>query len=782
MAALEDVSILNFSNDDEDDDTVADLNNLDTTMQDPSWIDAMQEELLQYKFQEVWTLLDLPDRKRAIGTKWVFRNKKNERGIMIRNKARLVAQGHTQEEGIDYDEVFDPVAGIKAIRLFLAYASFKDFVVYQMDVKSVFLYGKVKEEVYVYNGFQRGKTDKTLFIKRHKEVKNASTPMETQKPLLKDEDGEEVDVHMYRYLKGQPKLGLWYPKDIPFDLVAYTNSDYAGARLDRMFTIGGSTLPTNPQYTPIILQSSSSQPQKTQKPRNPKRKVTKVPQPSEPIEHVADEAAYKALDDRLVRAATTAFSLEAEQDSGNIDKTKSKATPNEASSPGTTSGGGPRLKLNELTKLCTNLQSRVTDLEKTKTTQALEITSLKNMVKKLEKKQRSRTHKLKRLYNVGLTAKVDSSKDEQSLGEDASKQGRKINDIDVDEDITLVSDQDDIEMLNVNYLHGKEVFVVKEVADKEVNDEVQNVVKQVVEDTNTAKLIVDATQKSQDNEEQQELTNAEKATLFMQLLEKRRKFFAAKRAGDKRNKPPTQAQQRKIMCTYLRNMEGKKLKDLKNKSFDSIQKMFDRAFKRQKGGRWQRNNILKHLMEILPDEEEVEIDAIPMAVKQMLKIFDREDLEDFYKLVKAKFGSTTPVDDLDLLSWGDLKTMFEPYVEDVVWRKQQGYKVLEWKLYDSCRVLSLRMKSMHIYRLVENKYLLTPSAPTDMLNKKLQIEYQINTAGTRVNTTSESYYCQYKEVIAAQVKGCWFELGSDRVSGEGYWVVVERQEKRERWS
>nr|GEY96013.1 copia protein [Tanacetum cinerariifolium] len=85
----------------------------------------------------------------ATGTKWVFRNKKDERGIVIRNKARLVAQGHTQEEWIDYDEVFSPVARIDAIRLFLAYASFKGFVMYQMDVKSAFLYGMIEEEVYV---------------------------------------------------------------------------------------------------------------------------------------------------------------------------------------------------------------------------------------------------------------------------------------------------------------------------------------------------------------------------------------------------------------------------------------------------------------------------------------------------------------------------------------------------------------------------------------------------------------------------------------------------------
>ncbi|GJT03576.1 putative ribonuclease H-like domain-containing protein [Tanacetum coccineum] len=98
-------------------------------LKDLCWIDTMQEELLQFKLQQ--------------------RNKKDEIGIMIRNKARLVAQGYTQEEGIDYDEVFTQVTRIETIRLFLAYASFKDFVVYQMHVKSAFLYGKIKEEVYV---------------------------------------------------------------------------------------------------------------------------------------------------------------------------------------------------------------------------------------------------------------------------------------------------------------------------------------------------------------------------------------------------------------------------------------------------------------------------------------------------------------------------------------------------------------------------------------------------------------------------------------------------------
>ncbi|GJU70077.1 putative ribonuclease H-like domain-containing protein [Tanacetum coccineum] len=97
---------------------------------DESWVEAMQEELLQFKLQEVWVLCDLPEGKRVIGTKWVFRNKRDERGTIIKNKARLVAQGYRQEEGVDYDEVFAPVARIEAIRLFfIGFASYHGFIV-----------------------------------------------------------------------------------------------------------------------------------------------------------------------------------------------------------------------------------------------------------------------------------------------------------------------------------------------------------------------------------------------------------------------------------------------------------------------------------------------------------------------------------------------------------------------------------------------------------------------------------------------------------------------------
>nr|GFC80905.1 putative ribonuclease H-like domain-containing protein [Tanacetum cinerariifolium] len=105
-------------------------------LEDPDWVAAMQEEMQQFYNQQVWKLVPLPDGKIAIGTKWILKNKRDARGIVVRNKSRLVAQGHRQEEGIDYDEVFAPVARIEAIRLFLAFASYMGFMVYQMDVKS----------------------------------------------------------------------------------------------------------------------------------------------------------------------------------------------------------------------------------------------------------------------------------------------------------------------------------------------------------------------------------------------------------------------------------------------------------------------------------------------------------------------------------------------------------------------------------------------------------------------------------------------------------------------
>ncbi|KAI3813950.1 hypothetical protein L1987_18686 [Smallanthus sonchifolius] len=123
---------------------------------EPSWVDAMHEELNQFAKLKVWELVPLPPGKKAIGTRWILINKQDESKMIIHNKARLVVQGFYQQKGIEYEEVFAPVARVEAIRIFLVYASYMNFIVYQMDIKTFFLYGKVKEEIYVYqpHGFE----------------------------------------------------------------------------------------------------------------------------------------------------------------------------------------------------------------------------------------------------------------------------------------------------------------------------------------------------------------------------------------------------------------------------------------------------------------------------------------------------------------------------------------------------------------------------------------------------------------------------------------------------
>lgn len=131
-----------------------------------------EDELSQFEHNHVWTLVPMPENKTIIGLKWIFRNKMDEEGKVIRNKARLVAQGYRQEEGIDYDETFDPVARIEVIQMFLVFVAYKNFKVYQMDVKSAFLQRNIEEEVFVKQplGFENSeypnhvyKLDKALY-------------------------------------------------------------------------------------------------------------------------------------------------------------------------------------------------------------------------------------------------------------------------------------------------------------------------------------------------------------------------------------------------------------------------------------------------------------------------------------------------------------------------------------------------------------------------------------------------------------------------------------------
>ncbi|GKE11492.1 putative ribonuclease H-like domain-containing protein [Tanacetum coccineum] len=308
---------------------------------DPSWIEVMQDELLQFKLQKVWTLVDLPKGKHAIGTKWVYRNTKDERGIVVRNKARLVAQGVcVPTPGFEDPQFPDKVykvekalyglhqahrACYKTLSTYLLENGFRrgsidktlfikkdkgDILLVQVYVDDI-IFGSTKKSLCVefeqmmykrfqmnfmgeltfFLGLQVKQKDDGIFISQDKyvadilkkfdfvTVKTTSTLIETNKALLKDEEAEDVDVHLYRsmigslmyltasrpdimfavcacarfqvtpkvshlhavkrifrYLKGQPKLGVWYPRDSPFDLEAFSDSDYAGASLNRKST------------------------------------------------------------------------------------------------------------------------------------------------------------------------------------------------------------------------------------------------------------------------------------------------------------------------------------------------------------------------------------------------------------------------------------------------------------------------------------------------------------------------------------------------------------------
>nr|GEU84587.1 hypothetical protein [Tanacetum cinerariifolium] len=718
--------------------------------------------------------------ERAIGSKWVFRNKLDERGIVIRNKARLVAHGHTQEEGIDYDEVFAPVARIVVIRLFLAYALFKDFVVYQMNMKSAFLYGKIEEEVYVCqpsrfedpdfpdkvykvekelyglhqaprawyetlstylleNGFHRGKIDKTLFIKRYKD------------------DILLVQVYVDDIIFGSTKKELPTYKE-KYDVSFHTKKVFAN-----MNRIGKGFFGKETPLFPTMVGPNQVQ---------------------------------IGRGDSLVRATTTASSLEAEHDSGNIDNTQTKAASNEPSSQGTSSGDGPR---RQDTMRDTSAHTR--------------------RVNKLEKKHRSRTHKLKRLYKVGFTARVISSSDDEALDkEDTSKQER-IDEIDADEDSALVSTHDDV---------SSQDNIVRDEGIKDVGEE------EVVKVVTTAKMIIDAVvdairvttaiadipvsvaetivttaltiiaesietnvkdkgkgkaklieelemPKKKKYQIRADKELAEKLQAEMQAkidkddmlageraqkkqeanyalintwddiqakidADAQRKFFAAKRDEEKRNRPPTKAQQRSLMFTYLKNMDGWKPKALKNKSFAKIQELFDKAMKRintfvdfrpelveeskkkdeaetaqessskregdkveqeiskkQKVEDDKESEELKKCLEIIPDNgDDVTIDATPLFVNKLLKNFDREDLKVLWRLVKDIFVKTKPVDHMDSFLMYNLKTMFEHHVED---------------------------NNILYYLLVEKMYPLTHHTLNQNFNNvKLQVDYECEMA------------------------------------------------------
>nr|GEV74338.1 hypothetical protein [Tanacetum cinerariifolium] len=795
-------------------------------------------------------------------SKWVFRNKKDERGIVIRNKARLVAQGHTQKEGIDYDEVFALVARIKAIWLFLDYASFMGFTVYQMDVKSAFLYGTIEEEVYVCqpprfedpdypnkvykvvkslyglhqalrawyetlanylleNSFQREKINQTLFIKKQKGdillvqvyvddiifgstnkelckaferlmkdkfemssmgeltfflglqvkqkddgifisqdkyvakilrkfgftyVKSVSTPIETEKPLLKDPDGEDVDVHIYRYLKGKPHLGLWYPRDSPFNLVAYSDSDYAGASLDRKSTTG--ELIEAQQHI-----SNESPLLGFNTPRCDKDSIELIKlmvfmwlilhalidgkkvvvseaiiqrdlhlDDANGVKCLLNEEIFKELAQMGYEKPPPKLTFYKNEFSCSmasdviclvIDPTPTPHASPPLEQPTTTSKSSMSL-LTTLMETCATLSQKVVELEQDKHTQALEILKLKRRVKKLEKKKISKTLGFKRLRRVGTAQRVESSTNTivEVVAMDAEPQGR-INQEDVNTASKGVSAAEPA------------VFDDEEIAQKLHDEEVQKSAARDKQEKVDLERALELQKQYDDKEE-----NIDWSAIAKQVRERHldniRKYQIKK-------KPISVAQARKNMIIYLKNMDWYKMENFRGVTYDKLKAA-------EVSGSESTQEIPSNDLKEMSEEDVQNMLEIVLVSKfkvEALQVkypiiyweihtegFDKEDLVALWNLVKEKFSSAVFSNDKEKALWVKLKRLFEPNVDDVLWKIQRYmHASLTWNLYINYGVHHVSSTRAHdIFMLTEKDYPLSNAVTIVMLSGKLQVE------------------------------------------------------------
>nr|GEX02619.1 ribonuclease H-like domain-containing protein [Tanacetum cinerariifolium] len=571
MPKLEDTSIFEDSNKDVFG-AEADLNNLESTFQVSHILtirihkDHPLEQVIRDLHSAPQTRIMSKNLEEHGLVSNVFKNKLDERGIMIRNKARLVAQGHTQEEGIDYDEVFAPVARIKAIRLFLVYALFKDFVVYQMDVKSAFLYGKIKEEVYVCqsSGFEdlnfSYKVEKALYglhqasracqdkyiaeiLKKYGffEVKTTSTPMETQNPLLKDKDGEEVDVHIYRSMIGSLMYLTSLRPDIMFIVCVIS------WKCKKQSMVANST--TKAEYVAASRSAKKS------------------------VSLVMEMLLEKELELTLLGITYYCWV--------EVSAVRHNLMFIETFLDKQLNGLPTHMEKYDVSfntkKVFANMKRIGKGFSGMETSLFLTMVGpnqvqTERRVNKLKKMQSSRSYKLKRLYKVGLTIRVIRSYDDEALDkEDTSKQGR-IDEIDADKDITLIN-------VEVTQAPKKKGVMIQE-----------------PEETTTKTASLQQPQKDEVIEGSLKRTRKERE----QETAKKQKIVDDKETSN-----------------------------------------------------------LKQLVKIIPGED-IAINSIP------LDDFNREDVETLWKFVKANYGLTRPEEDYDRVLRGDLKVMFDPYVEDEV--------------------------------------------------------------------------------------------------------------------
>nr|GEU51124.1 hypothetical protein [Tanacetum cinerariifolium] len=704
--------------------------NIFDALQDPSWVEAMQEELLQFKIQNVWSLVDCPK---------------------------------------------------EAIKLFLAYASFTGFTVYKMDVKSAFLYGTIDEEVYVMQppGFQdpeflarvykvakairqRGdfilvqvyvddiifgssnlqlcrefealmhekfqmsamgelnfflglqvlQKEDVIFLSQDKyvgdilkkfgysDVRSSNTPMDKETPWGKDETRNNVDLHLYRsmigslmyltasrldimfavyacarhqvtprechlhavkrifrYLKGHPKLRLWYPKESLFDLVAYSDSDYGEGE--------GSGTPTEPHHTPSP-EAQQTSPTTHSSPSLP---------PSSALPPVADEPTSPIKDVSQGEACPTDSGLEADQDRANIPKTSTLPSD---STPRVTSlaadKGCMQQKLDELTALCTSLQRQQSEMVSKFEAHKLEINNLKARIKLLEDK------------DGGV---------EEKYGDDAPIKGRRLDkreeaaervSVDTEEMATVLTSIDAANSTPYTRRKGKEKMVesdtpkkkkLKEQIDvqfaRELEEEMardaQRMNEQIARDAEIARIhaeeelqiMIDGLDRNNETvakylqEYQQfatELPIGRRIELISDLVKYQDNYAKVLKYQTHQRKPLTRKQQREFYTSILRNQAGWKAKHFKDMTLKEIKEKFDpKVHTEGQRSHWKIIRLAGS-------------SASYQFFVDMLKHFDREDLNQLWGLVKETLSIRPATNDKEKELWVELKRLFESDVED----------------------------------------------------------------------------------------------------------------------
>ncbi|GKC08976.1 ribonuclease H-like domain-containing protein [Tanacetum coccineum] len=664
-----------YSDDDEDVDVEADMTNLDThilsvtdhvepkkviqALTDPSWIEAMQDELLQFKL-----------------------NKKDERGIVVRNKARLVAQGYTQEEGIDYDEVFAPVARIEAIRLFLAYASFKDFVVYQMDVKSAFLYGKIEEEVYVCQplGFEDPefpdrvyKVEKALYGLHqaprawklqetqkddgifHQSSKYALTVNPTiytscikqlwataKVQTINEEvqiqalvDGKKVvvtETSVGRALHLKDAKGTdCLPTAIIFAelermgakttawnefsstmasaiiyLVTNQIFNFSKYIFDNMVKNleGGVKFLMYPRFVQVFLDKQVEVMSKH-------KEIYVSPSHTKKI-----FANMKREGKGFSGRGTPLFQTMLVQAPEEVGKGKD---------------GGPTEHVTDEAKNEEHVSTPSYDPSQS------EIATLKERVKKLEKKRRSRTYKPRRLYKIGLSKRIESS-DDASLGVPMVYTATTTSSI-------LVTTAGEV-------VTTASVEIPEELTLAQTLIEIKK-----VKDSRLLQLLLQTLQLLASSKERQ------KELSFMNIEEQapalHNEFLL--------HNIPTVKDKGKGKNGKTKEGSSKRARE-ELESDNSKKQKIDEHVEAKGDDDQEEAEMKKQRRAMIVQDDKVAIDAIPLASKyssmiRMLQDIDREDLETLWKLVKAKYGNTRLGEAYERVLWGELKVMFEPDVE-----------------------------------------------------------------------------------------------------------------------